>query len=233
MFEHLGTGALVEAIDETHRAESRLAARRFAAIAELLHRRTTEAEREDGDPGYTLITGFQRTASEVAAAMNLSPMAAGITVSAADTLANRLPKVAELLATGDTNWRTVQLVISRTELVNDSRINAALDTKLADRISRWQCWSRRRIINAVDAAVRTLDPDAVRERVRTEDNRHVDVSALPDGKAKVDAIIGAEAAVAFDARLTQLARAVCARATRELSPTAAPTPCRRWPRAEH
>ena len=185
-----------------------LIARRLADVAELLAQRTNEVEAEDPDPGYMMVTGFQRTTAEVAAACNLSPAAASIMVSHADALMERLPKVAAVLAAGDTDWRTVQVIITRTEFVADSVI-AGLDANLAERISRWRCWSRRRIINAVDATVRGMDPDAIRERVRQEDRRHVDVIALGDGTAKVDGIIAADAAATFDKRLTELASAVC------------------------
>ena len=177
-------------------------------MAELLAQRTNEVEAEDPDPGFMMVTGFQRTTAEVAAACNLSPAAAGVMVSHADALAERLPKVAAVLAVGDTDWRTVQVIITRTEFVADS-VMARVGRQPGERISQWHCWSRSRIINAVDATVRGMDPDAVRERVRQEDRRHIDVIAVGDGTAKVDGIIAADAAAAFDKRLTELATGVC------------------------
>ncbi|OBA99012.1 HNH nuclease [Mycobacteriaceae bacterium 1482268.1] len=208
MFEDLAPTELVTAIADSQRQESMLMAHRMAAVAELLAQRTEEVYNEDPDPGFMMVTGFERTTAEVAAAMNLSPAAATFVVSDADTLNERLPKVAAVLAMGDTDWRTVKLIITRTEFVSTNVI-ARLDSNLADRIAKWHCWSRRRIINAVDATVRKMDPDAVYERVRQEDKRHVDVTPLGDGTAKVDGIIAAEAAVAFDKRLDALAKAVC------------------------
>ncbi len=199
---------LVLAIADSQRQESMLIARRMADVAALLAQRTNEVYNEDPDPGYMMVTGFQRTSAEVAAAMNLSPAAASILVSHADTLAERLPKVAAVLAAGDTDWRTVQVIITRTEFVKDSVIRG-LDWRLAGRISNWQCWSRRRIIDTVDAAVREIDPDAIRERVHREDKRHVSVTAMGDGTAKVDGVLAAEAGIAVDKRLTELANAVC------------------------
>ena len=211
MFDMMATMApteLVVAIAESQRQESMLVAQRLADVAELLAQRTNEVEAEDPDPGFMMVTGFQRATAEVAAACNLSPAAASIMVSHADTLAERLPEVAAVLAVGDTDWRTVQVIITRTEFVADS-VMAGLDANLAQRISKWHCWSRRRIVNAVDATVRGMDPDAVRERVRQEDRRHVDVIAVGDGTAKVDGIIAADAAATFDRRLNELAAAVC------------------------
>ena len=204
---------LVLAIADSQRQESMLMAQRMAAVAELLGQRTAEVYTEDPDPGYMIVTGFQRTTAEVAAAMNLSAMAATIVVSHAHTLQERLPQVAAVLAMGDTDWRTVQLIIARTEFVSDSVIER-MDGRLADRIAKWHCWSRKRIINAVDATVREMDPDAIRERVRREDKRHVGVTALGDGTARVDGVLAAEAGIALDNRLT-----------------GAPTRCRRWPKA--
>ena len=87
-------------------------------------------------------------------------MAASVVVSHAEALQERLPKVGAVLAAGDTDWRTVQLIIVRTELVSASAI-ACVDSNLAGRIAKWHCWSastgrrcRRR------RGVRTIDPDA-------------------------------------------------------------------------
>ena len=208
MFEGSAPTELVLAIADSQRQESMLVARRMAAVAELLAQRTVEVESEDPDPGYMMVTGFQRTSAEIAAAMNLSPAAASIVVSHAEALVERLPQVAAVLAAGDTDWRTVQVIITRTEFVSDSVIRG-LDWRLARRISHWQCWSRKRIVDTVDAAVREIDPDAIRERIRREDRRHVYVTAMGDGTARLDGVLAAEAGMAVDKRLTELANAVC------------------------
>ena len=208
MFEKMAPTELVVAIADSQRQESTLMAWRMAAIAELLAQRTAEVESEDPDAGYMMVTGFQRTTAEVGAAMNLSPAAASFLVSHAHTLEDRLPEVAALLAMGDTDWRTVQVVITRTEFVSDTVIGR-IDRRLAKRIAKWHCWSRKRIVNAVDAMVRAMDPDAVRERLRRQDKRHVGVTPQSDGTAKVEGILAAEAGAAFDDRLNEMAKSVC------------------------
>ncbi len=112
---------LVLAIADSGRQESMLVAQRMADIAELLAQRTVEVQAEDPDPGFMLVTGFQRTCAEVAAAMNLSPAAASVMVSHADTLMERLPQVAAVLAAGDTDWPTVAVIITRTEFLRTAR----------------------------------------------------------------------------------------------------------------
>ncbi|KLO43831.1 HNH nuclease [Mycobacterium nebraskense] len=211
MFESMADPAsLVEVIESTHRRESMLVARRMAAVAALLRHRVTTAERPERPREYAAIDGFEQTAAEVAAAMNLSPVGASYLVSYAEALDTRLPRVAALLAEGRTDWRTVRLIISRTDLVTDEKLIAKIDQSLAERIGNWHGWSKQRIINAVDAAVRTTDPDAARERrLAAEADRHIGISTKDDGMADIYGSVAATTATAFDRRLSQLAKQVC------------------------
>ncbi len=209
---------LVGEIEDSVGRESGLMAHRCAAIAALLVLRTAEAEAADPDPGWSMITGFARTTAEVSAAMNMSARGAQHLVAQAEALDIRLPKVAGLLADGKTDWPTVAVVIARTELVSDPVLMARLDGSLAERIGGWECWSRRRLINAVDAAVRAVDPEAAKERrVRAHDDRHISVTPGPDGTAQLRGGLSASAAALFDARLSELAGAVCAKDSRTLA----------------
>ncbi|EUA57077.1 hypothetical protein I550_0197 [Mycobacterium intracellulare 1956] len=106
-----------------------LVARRLAAVAALLRHRVATADGADRE--YAEIDGFEQTAAEVAAVMNLSAMGASFLVSHAEALDTRLPRVAALLAEGRTDWRTVRLVITRTDLVTDREVIATLDESLA------------------------------------------------------------------------------------------------------
>jgi hypothetical protein len=132
-------------------------------------------------------------------------------------LDRRLPKIAGLLAEGRTDWRTVRLIISRTDLVGDDALIAKVDRSLAARIANWHGWSKQRIINAVDAAVRNVDPDAARERrENAEHERRIGFDARADGMAELYGTVAAAAATAFDRRLSQLAAQVCAADPRTL-----------------
>lgn len=217
MFDDDSPDGLLAEIEACHQWESMVIARRLAAVALLLYHRIDEAERSDPDPGYSMISGFTRTSAEVAAAMNLPPMAARELVAQADALDNRLPAVATLLHEGRVDWPTVRLIINRTDLVDDALI-AELDRHLAERIENWQCWSRRRVRNAVDAAVRALDPDAAKERRVTADTeRHITVTAMPNGMAEVRGSLAAPAAAIFDKRLSDLATSVCTKDSRTIA----------------
>lgn len=202
--------ALMAAVESSYRLESMLMARRLAAVARLLRHRVGAAERAERERGYAVIDGFEQTTAEVAAAMNLSPTAASYLVCHAEALDVRLPTVAALLSDGRTDWRTVRLIITRTELVSDDGTMAELDRSLAARIAGWHSWSKRRIVNAVDAAVRVADPDAVRERrISAEQDRFIAIAAKDNGMAEVYGTVAAAAAAAFDRRLSQLAKQVC------------------------
>ncbi len=209
MFELLSDPtALVGVIESTHREESVLVARRLAAVAALLRHRVATAQRRDQE--YAAIDGFEQTAAEVVAAMNLSPMGASFLVSHAEALDTRLPRIAALLAEGRTDWRTVRLIITRTDLVTNAELIAKIDQSLAARIGNWHGWSRQRIVNAVDASVRASDPDAARERrLEAENERHIAITASDNGMAEINGSVAATAATAFDRRLSQLAQQVC------------------------
>ncbi|HET9876132.1 MAG TPA: HNH endonuclease signature motif containing protein, partial [Mycobacterium sp.] len=188
--------------------ESVLIARRLAAIAGLLdHYGGTCPSMYGQDPAT--ITGYERTCAEVAALMNLAPAAASQQVHHAEALDIRLPKVGQLFARGGLDWRTVQIIIFRTDLI-DVELVTGLDEQLATRAGSWQSWSRRRIIDAVDAAVLAVDPEAARQRRKESDNdRYIRVGPDRDGMAEVDGKLAAAQATAFDKRLTQLAKQVC------------------------
>jgi hypothetical protein len=217
MFEGTSPNDMLRVIEDCRREESMLIARRLSVVAGLLWHRTGEAEDAPAaDPGYALITGFARTSVEVAAAMNLSPKAAGEMVGHAEALDTRLPQVAQLLADGKADWSTVKLIITRTELV-DGSLMPQLDESMAQRIAKWECWSRNRVINAVDAAVRVVDPEAAKERRVTADNaRHVSVTAQPNGMARLHGALPAPAASIVDKRLHEMATSVCRRDSRTL-----------------
>ena len=66
--------------------------------------------------------------------------------------------------------------------------------------------------------MRAIDPDAAKERrVSADDDRHISVTPLPDGMARVRGSLAAPAAAAFDKRLSELATSVCAKDPRTIA----------------
>ncbi|BBY51453.1 hypothetical protein MARA_49210 [Mycolicibacterium arabiense] len=217
MFDTLAPDDLLTEVEQCRREESAAIARRMTAVARLLWHRTAEAEGvDDDDPSYALITGFARTCAEIGAALNASPQAASVIVAQAEALDTRLPEVAGLLADGRIDWPTTEAIIKRTELV-DSDLMPQIDQRMSNKVSTWQSWSRRRVINATDAAIKAIDADAVKKRRLSADTeRRVTVTAQPNGMASVRISMPAPAATMFDKRLTEMANTVCANDPRTL-----------------
>jgi len=205
----LSPDQLVDMIGSTHQLESALKARELAAVAGLLKQRTN-VEQENPERAYDVIDGYEQTCAEVSAVLNISPTAASYVVHYAEALADRLPRVAALPASGQTDWRTVQLIISRTDLVKDELIGE-LDERLAARLGKWKSWSRQRIINAIDAAVLAVDTDAAKERRKAfDEERFVSVDPLPCGMAQLYGHVSASDGATVDHTLSALAKGVCA-----------------------
>ncbi|WP_408066763.1 HNH endonuclease signature motif containing protein [[Mycobacterium] crassicus] len=199
---------LADVITASHRMESMLIARRLAAIAALLSHHDGMSPSAIGQHP-DMVAGYERTCAEVSALLNLAPAAAGRQVHYAEVLDIRLPKVAAVFGVGGIDWRSVQIIIDRTDLVDEDLI-AGLDDQLAARVTNWSSWSRQRVINAVDAAVLAIDNDAVRQRRKEADgDRYIWVGPDQDGMARIDGKVAAANATAFDRRLTELAQAVC------------------------
>lgn len=183
-------------------------ARKLAAIAELLGRRT-EVELAVEEDAASVMSGFNRTAAEVSAALNMTSAGARVLVGHAEALAVRLPAVAAALAAGHVDWRATELICTRTELVRDDVIGA-VDAALAEQIGGWQCWSREKLITTIDAVVTSMDAAAAKERrTAAYDQRRVDVRPGLDGMARVQANLSRADGAVLDRRLAAMAASVC------------------------
>ncbi|MCG7595644.1 HNH endonuclease signature motif containing protein [Mycobacterium sp. PSTR-4-N] len=215
MFDDWSDGDLVAVVDDAHRQEAVLMARKLAAIAELLGRRTEEELAVEEDAA-SVMSGFHRTAAEVSAALNMTAAGARVLVGHAETLAVRLPAVAAELAAGHIDWRATELICTRTALVTDDVIGA-VDAALAEQIGSWRCWSREKLITTIDAVVTSMDAAAAKERrTAAYDQRRVDVRPDLDGMARVRASLSRADGAVLDRRLAAMADSVCPRDPRTL-----------------
>lgn len=201
-------GRLVDSLSDGARAEAQLIAARMAVVADLLAQRTAELNVEGVHPNYMILTGFARASAEVGAALNLTAAAASRLVTQAEVLREQLPRLGAVLAEGQTDWRTVEIVIARTRFVT-SKAMAQIDSELAEQVGGWQCWSAGRITATVDAKVKLLDPAAIVEREHAIDRRRVKVSSRGDGTAKIDAVVTTRAGLTFDAKLSEMSARLC------------------------
>jgi hypothetical protein len=216
MFETFDASALLNEVECSRLDESAVWAHRMAAIAPLLWRRTLEAESDDPDPGYALITGFARTVAEVGPALGVAPAVASKLVGYADALDTRLPQTFGLLASGRLDWESTKAIVTRTDYLGHDAVQD-VDRNLAAKLSGWERWSRTRLLAAVDTAIRRVDPAAAKERrVRADAARKIVVTALPNGTAGVRGSVPVATGAVFDQALTELAATVCPKDPRTL-----------------
>ncbi|ANW65911.1 hypothetical protein BCA37_22145 [Mycobacterium sp. djl-10] len=222
MFETFDADAVLAEVECTRLDESAVWAHRMAAIAALLTQRMNEGYDQqallpDGDPGFGLISGFVRTAAEVGPALGVPPAVAMKIVGYADALDERLPQIYGLLASGRLDWESTKVIVNRTAQVTQDAIRD-VDRNLAAKIATWDCWSRTRLQGAVDRAILHVDPEGAKERrVAADTERRVSVKSLPNGMGEIRFYAGAPVVAKVDARLDQMAKAVCGQDPRTLT----------------
>ncbi|MCB0924432.1 MAG: DUF222 domain-containing protein [Mycobacterium sp.] len=202
------------AISGWARAESAAAARRLAAIGELVARRCPAA---DADPDLVdersrwACDPWDATAAEVSAALGISSRRASAQMYLAQSLRERLPKVNALFLAGRIGPRLVSTISWRTHCVISAESMASIDAEIAEAAQSWGPLSDRKIETLIDLVVNAHDPDA-REWFR-EAARGMDVQfGKPDDAGGTRSVWGrllATHAELIDRRLTEMARAVC------------------------
>jgi hypothetical protein len=210
--------SLVAAADGTYgagavgawaRVENAACARRLASTADVLEARWAadgSAEREQW-----CVDNWDAVAAEVAAAQNVSLGVASHQLMVAMALRERLPRVAEVFATGAISSRLVNSIAYRAALITDPDARAKVDTELAAAVAGWGSLSVAKTEQAIDYWVDRYDPNALRRTELSAQGRHVDVVAERDGSGMswIDGKLFSHDAAALDQRLDGMARAVC------------------------
>ena len=115
----------------------------------------------------------------------------------------RVPKTAQLLATGRIDLPRFQEIVARTDNVDDSHLDP-VDTALATAIAAREPMSMTRFRAMVDAIVERVDPDgAARRRATATSRRYLRIRPHRDepGQSRIDGQLPATAAAILDARL--------------------------------
>lgn len=209
MFDSLPDADLIDVITSAQRAEGQACARRLDAIGVLVDRHA-DLDKPDERDRHPL-DRWDRVAAEIAAAQGITQALASSQMRYAQVLRHRLRAVAERFATGDLDFRTVALIVNRTELVDNDAVVAQVDAAIVQALPRWARWSHRRITAALDALVLRFDQDAVRRNKSAGEGRHVEIRPLGNGEpvAEIWGTLQATHAVALDKRLDLLADTVC------------------------
>lgn len=206
--------AVVDAVGAWARAEAAAAARRLAAIGELVERRCPV---EDLDPDSVdarfrwVCDPWDAAVAEVAAALGISARRASSQMYLAQSLRDRLPKVNALFLAGRVGPRLVSTISWRTHCVLGATEMAAIDAEIAQVAERWGPLSDRKVETLIDVVVQTHDPKG-REWFR-EAARGLDVRfGKPDDETGTRSVWGrlfSTHAELIERRLAVMARAVC------------------------
>ncbi len=215
---------VVAAIEEWAATEARAAARRLAAIGELVRRRCSEDER-----AHWACDSWDAAAAEVSAALGISQGRASGEMHLSQALLHRLPHVAELFMAGRLNYRVCRAIAWRTDLVCDGDALALIDAAVAEAAVKWGPLSDYRLEQAIDVWIDRFDPGALRRTRATARSRNLNVGSRDDGDGTTSiwGRLYATDAAALDRKLTQMAHGVCEDDPRTIA-SGAPMPSARW-----
>jgi Domain of unknown function (DUF222) len=197
--------ALLDRICAATRAENRAAAAQLAAIGELFGYRLSRCS----DTEEWAVDTEEALAAEVAAALRISQALAASRLRYARAMRERLPKVGEVFAAGDIDFRMFATIVYRTDLITDPDVLSAIDAQLAVAVPRWPSMTRTRLAGQIDKVVATADADAVRRRNERLPQREVWFTDLAGGITEIHGSLLAPDAHALNKRLTALASTVC------------------------
>ncbi|KAA0108208.1 HNH endonuclease [Mycolicibacterium sp. P1-5] len=197
---------MVTAIAACAREEAQAAARRVAAIGELVARRCTDDER-----AHWACDEWDAAAAEVSAALGVTRGRASAEMLMAISLRHRLPRVAALFSQGLLSYRVCGAIVDRTDLIGDPATLTLVDRHLADEAVSWGPMSNLKLQRAIDFWVDRYDPGAVRRtRTRVRDRDVVvDLRNAKDGVVEIRGEVQLTDGVVIDRRLTQMAHGVC------------------------
>lgn len=204
---------LVAAMDTATRAEATAAARRYAAIAELVSRHANGAT----DCARWACDDWDAIAAQVGAALNISHNLASVQMDQAMALRDRLPAVAALFAAGRLSLRLVTAIIWRTGLIKDPAVLRVVDATLANDALHYGPQSAPRTERAIDAVIDRYDPAAVRRSRNSARSREVVITSTGGGTADVSGTLFATDAAVLDQRLDDMAHQVCSQDPRTVA----------------
>lgn len=190
------------------RIEAAAAARRLAAVAELVRRRTDVSQ----DHAHWACDEWDGAAAEVAAALGVSHGKASSQMYLALTLRERLPQVAQLFAQGRLSAPLVSIISWHTTLINDPDALACVDAEIAAEARRYGKLSANKTAAAIDAIIDRHDPAALRRARACARGRELVIDRTSDPETGTTAVWGrlfSTDAEVLGRRLMAMAHEVC------------------------
>jgi hypothetical protein len=206
VFEKCGDAELLEAMGDAQRAERAAFARQLLAVGRFAQRRM---EQMGGAHDDWCVDDWEIIAAEIGAELGISRGRASSQMRYGIALLERFPKLGEVFAAGDVDFRVIAAAIFRTDLITDAEVLAKIDEQLARKALSWNKLSRERVTELVDWMVIELDPDAVRVAKQRDLDRHIEVQPGDNGTAEIWGSVRATDGAAFDTKLNELAATVC------------------------
>lgn len=200
------SGALLAEAGGWMRTENRAVARQLAAIGRLFAYRLSRC----GETEDWAVDTEAAVAAEVAAELRISQGLAASRVRYARALRERLPRVGEVFAAGEIDFRMFATLVFRTDLITHAEVLAAVDAQLAAQVGRWPSLTPARVAARVDRIVVAADADAVRRRRERAAGREIWIGEMGGGLARIEGSLFSPDAGALDKRLDALAATVCA-----------------------
>ncbi|WNG88127.1 DUF222 domain-containing protein [Mycobacterium sp. ITM-2016-00317] len=213
MFESLVAEAVgsrgAAAIGSWARLENAAAARRLAAMADLLEAKL--AGKDSAERDQWCLDNWDAVSAEVAAAQGVSLGIASNELLDAWALRQRLPRLAEVFATGALSYRLARAAVKRTRLIIDRDVMAKVDVEIAAQVTGWGALSMAKQEAEIDYWVDRFDPSAVMRAESSARSRHVDIIAAANGSGVcyVEAVLHGHDGEVLDRRLDEMARGVC------------------------
>ena len=191
------------------RVENAAASRRLSAMADLLASKL--GDKDSAEREQWCLDNWDAVSAEVAAWQRVSIGAASNELLDAWMLRERLPRVAEVFASGAVNYRLVRSVVKRTRLVSDREAMAKIDIEIAAQLTDWGPLAKAKQDVAIDYWVDRYDPAAVVNTEAAARSRHVDVTPAADGSGTcfVEAVLHGHDGEVLDRRLDEIAQSVC------------------------
>lgn len=205
MFDNMEEPALLAEMAGALRGERVAVARRILATGRLCQARMDGLA--DDDRTNWCIDNWAATAAEVGAHLGMSRERASIQMNQGLELLERLPRVAEIFAAGDLEYRVVAALVFRTGLVTDDAVMARIDAVLAQRVRRFNTLSRKRLAAVIDKWVAEFDPAAVRTASQCQEDRYIEFGEALHGMVRFWGSMRVADAAVLDRRLEELAAA--------------------------
>ena len=215
MFDTLDDPGLLAEMAAAQRGERVATARRLLAAGRLCQRRM--AGIGDDDRAQWCIDNWEAVAAEVGAELGVSRSRASSAMNYGLELLERLPRLGEVFASGEVDFRVVAAIVFRTGLITDTEVLRKVDAEVSRRAAMWNTLSRKRLCSLIDKWVTQFDPAALRAARTTEQGRHIEFGEARDGMVEFWGVLRATDAAVLERRLEEVSASAVREDTRTLA----------------